>query len=64
MKFILISELTHAATKIQASFRGHMVRKQMGKDEVAEQKPLNVSIILKAVSRRDNNNPYEIKHLI
>ncbi|KAF5299688.1 hypothetical protein FQA39_LY11483 [Lamprigera yunnana] len=26
-------ELTHAATKIQASFRGHMVRKQKEKDE-------------------------------
>ncbi|KAK5640544.1 hypothetical protein RI129_011355 [Pyrocoelia pectoralis] len=31
-------ELTHAATKIQASFRGHMVRKQMDKEE-GDQKP-------------------------
>ncbi|KAF5297409.1 hypothetical protein FQR65_LT01340 [Abscondita terminalis] len=31
-------DLAHAATKIQASFRGHMVRKQMEKDE-GEQKP-------------------------
>lgn len=30
---ILITELENAATKIQASFRGHMVRKQMGKNE-------------------------------
>ncbi|KAB0792194.1 hypothetical protein PPYR_14153 [Photinus pyralis] len=31
-------ELTHAATKIQASFRGHMVRKQMDKED-GDQKP-------------------------
>lgn len=32
---MLIIELCHAATKIQASFRGHMTRKQQagGKDE-------------------------------
>lgn len=33
-------ELTHAATKIQASFRGHMVRKQMDKEDGdGDQKP-------------------------
>lgn len=32
---VCITELCHAATKIQASFRGHMTRKQQagGKDE-------------------------------
>jgi hypothetical protein len=26
--FLILAELCHAATKIQASFRGHMARKQ------------------------------------
>lgn len=47
-----VSELCHAATKIQASFRGHMLRKQIEKGENAEndatsKKPNNVRPIYK-----------------
>lgn len=30
---LFVAELCNAATKIQASFRGHMSRKQIGKEE-------------------------------
>lgn len=47
---IFVLELCHAATKIQASFRGHMIRKQIEKGEnasetVTPKKPNNVRII-------------------
>lgn len=50
--FLFVSELCHAATKIQASFRGHMIRKQMEKGEDGganenpdgSKKPDNVSL--------------------
>lgn len=36
--FFIVTELCHAATKIQASFRGHLTRKQVGKDEPNDKK--------------------------
>lgn len=48
-QFFFISDLTHAATKIQACFRGHVERKKIHKDDDKKDEDIDIDEITKKV---------------